>query len=752
MHKSLFAPLVVAAGILTCILFYLAYLDDIAGQRSLQVLSPSVLYLAELARPWVVQIRPFIAWSVTVAIAVLLALGVVQRSASHMQFFAGLALAVATQFALIDESTRVSLLGLVGHAATSEHSRQMALWLGLLGYGCSFLLLLCSCRHRDAVDFEGVQSTSCGFGWGALCALFAAIAVGAVLRTYGLNHHLNVFEGELAPYSAGSTSLLGILYANRGYNGPWSPLGVLYYLPIYLTTSFFGTTLLALRLSSAIVGIATIPLVFLLANRIAGRSAGILAAALFSLNCLHIGWSRTDIHPHGVTTWPTILMCLFLLRAAETKKLVWALGVACMMGLSWHQYPSGQSAVIIPVLAVLFSFVVNRGRLPLRWPQLILIAAGVVLWVLGLPLSYYPVDGQWKFLNPFTLTGPRALWGAEQPITSSWQMALYVIMKALGHLWDFMQGVFFKVPYLFHQEWLPNTPPFLSRSVPWFVVSLAMTAVALLLARCRRFEAAVLFSWGVAALLPGVLSEHAYPKRLSTVFPLIDILAGVTFGFMCEYLRRCRFRGFDILGKALAVVTIAVFTLYSNFIWFSGAFFRYGEPPELAMASELKRAIPPKTIVIAGLGGGYEPGKFLYLMLDHLAAPAKRPNLFALVSNGGLLSIVSQKTLDLDQIAISLPYTWTKMRDQVTESLSYRDWENVTFIILETLHNNPSNTEAIALAQAMCANPTIKRINSSASTPEWTMVALAQITCKVSDLVQPLTLLPTKQRVGGTER
>jgi hypothetical protein len=741
MQKFLFALLLAATGALMCGLFSLAYIDDLAGHRSLRALSPIVVALVETQRPFMSDLRLFVAGCAAVSIGLVCVLAALDRGASHVLFFLGLGVSLATQFILIDEQTRLVASSLFGLPATPIMAVRMAIWLGGVGYALSFLLLFLAGSRVAAPDLGAIRSRTESYGWGTWLALVAIVVVGSFFRTYGLNHHTNIFEGELAPYSAGATSLSGMVYANRGFNGPWAPLGLLYYLPIYLTTSVFGTTLLALRLSSALVGILTIPLIFLLANRVAGRTAGVFAAALFALNCLHIGWSRTDIHPHGVTTWPTLLMCLFLLKAVETRKIGWALAVALMMGLSWHQYPSGQSAVAIPLIAIAFSWLVNRFTLPIGRGQLVIIALGVGLWVLGLPMSYYPVDGQFKFLNPFTLTGPRALWGTDEVIPSAWQVAQLVVLKSLSHLWDFTQGVFYKVPYLFHQEWLPYTQPLLSRSVPWFVVSLAMTATALLLAQRKRFETAVLFAWLVAGLLPGILSSHAYPKRLSTVFPLIDVVAGVGLAYACEYLYRCRARVGRYIVAVLSVAAIAALTMYGNFVWFSQTFFRFGEPPEVAMARELEKSVGPKTLVISGLGGGYEPGKFLYLMLDHLTNPAYRPNLYVLVSNDELLALLKRGTLDPSQIAISLPYKWTKLDRQLSESLSTTDWEQVTFMIIETLHNSATNSEAVALASSLCANPTVRHVQSSANTPQWAMLTVAAITCNVSEMTTPIVVL-----------
>jgi hypothetical protein len=741
MKKSLFPLLLAITGLLMCVLFSLAHLDEVAGNRSLYALSPYVSWVSEGGRYLATHAGELVMRTAGASIGIIIFFALLARSASRGLFLISVAIAIFTQLILIDESLRLSLVTRLGVAQTQDLSYRAALYVGVSGYSLVLLLIWLSYRDPNAPNFDNTRAHPTHFRRPEFWGLFIVIVLGTLFRTYGINHHLNTFEGELALYSAGATSPMGILYANKGYAGPWAPLGILYYLPIYLTTSVFGVNLHALRISSALVGIATIPLVYLLANRIAGRGAGLFAAALFSLDCLHIGWSRTDVHPHGVTTWPTLLMCFFLLRAAETKKLSWAIAVAAMMGLSWHQYPSGQSAVAIPLIAIVVSFVFNRGSFPLRRAQLFVIALGVALWAIGLPLSYYPVDGQIKFLNPFTLTGPRALWGSEGEPVSAWQMALFVALKSLRHFWDFIQGVFFKVPYLFHQEWLPYNPPLLPRSVPWFVASLSVVAAAILIRQRRRFESAVLCGWFVAAVLPGILSEHAYPKRMSTVYPLLDILAGIAFAFILTHLKQCRLKVGGFVGSTLAVSALLALTTYSTFLWFSGVHFKYAPPPEIKMAREIEQAIAPGTVVIAGLGGGYEPGKFLYLMLDHLTSQRARPNLYLPISNGGLKLFLAEPKIDSAEVSTSLPYTWTKLSNQLEESLSVEDWKNITFLIIETIHNTNSNDDSIALASTICPEPIVRRVESSVNSPEWKMISMVTITCPVATMNKPLSIV-----------
>jgi hypothetical protein len=741
MKKSLFPLLLAVTGLLMCAFFSFAHVDEVTGNRSLWILSPYVSFISQSGGYLATHAGELVHWAGGISIGILTLFGLLARNNSRRLFLFAVVTAIVTQLILIDESLRLSLITLLGLAQTQELSYRVALYAGVGGYSLTLLLVWLSFRDPSAPDFDHVRANRTHFGRPEFWGLFIVIVVGTLFRTYALNHHLNTFEGEIAPYSAGATSLMGMFYANRGYSGPWSPLGILYYLPIYLTTSIFGVNLHALRLSSALIGIATIPLVYLLANKIAGRAAALFAAALFALDCLHIGWSRSDIYPHGATTWPTLLMCLFLLRAAETKRLSWAFAVAGMMGLSWHQYPSGQSAVVIPLVAIAVSFMFNRKAFALSGAQVIIIAFGVALWAVGLPLSYYPVDGQIKLLNPFTLTGPRALWSSEGVSPSAWQIALFVTLKSLRHFWDFIQGVFFRVPYLFHQEWLPYNPPLMPRSVPWFVASLSGITAAVMILQRKRFETAVLCGWFIAAVLPGILSDHAYPKRMSTTYPLIDILAGIAFAFILANLKDSRLKGGRIVASTVAILALFSLTVYSTFLWFSGVNFKYGPPPEIAMARELERAITPGTIVMAGLGGGYEPGKFLYLMLDHLTDQRSRPNLYIPISNGGLETFVTAPKIDSAEVSTSLPYTWTKLSNQLSESLAVDEWKNLTFLILETLHNANPNDTSIKEATALCPTPIIRRVESSVNSREWKMISMVTITCPIAELTKPILIV-----------
>ncbi len=722
-----------ALFILTCGAFALAYRDDLQKAHSLRFATPLIDLLNSAGRT-LLENGPG-AWYPLLGLlcASVITVGVFTRDSSRRLFFTGVLLALLTQFFLIDRSWQTALTAWL--SPFLPPTLPLVLTVGVLGYAISGIFVLRACTRSAALSLPEQQKDSpAHFSKKDLITMTGIFCIALLFRVYAVNHIVFGFEGELASYLAGASSLTGMFYANEGVHGPWAPLGILYYLPIYLTTKIFGTTILAVRLSSALVGVITIPLLYVLISRIAGKRAGILAAFLFTMNCLHIGWSRTDVHPHGVTTWPSLLLCFALLRAADTKKLSWYGAVAFMMGLSWHQYPSGQAAVTIPFIALGFYALNNRGSGLFPWRQTLAILVGLGLWIIGLPLTHYAAGNGFAFTNPFTLTGPRASWGNQEIQASLASRAISVISTTLQHCADFIQGLFYKMPYMFHQEWVPSTDNLTARSEAWVIVAFSMVGLFVLLAQRKRFETAVMFGWCVAAILPGILSSQAYAKRMSTIYPAIDSLAAIAISCCITLATYGAHRWRHVLTQMTVAVASACFIAYTSYIWFSGRFWRYGEAPEIAMAQQIQQLTPAGTIVISDLGQGYDPSKFTFLLLDHLSAPENRPNLLSFYRTEQLPEFIKEPFKAQSWISRNWVYLWTKLRDQANESESFSDWKYIHFLIMDTFHNKAVNGEAIQLATSRCQNPSIRHIDSSSNTEGWKMMSITSIICNVSDL------------------
>jgi hypothetical protein len=604
--------------------------------------------------------------------------------------------------------------------------QRIGVGIGIVAYLSAFLFVMKAFREeKNFITFDKGREEGGVFGAREFSILAAIFLVAVVLRMYALNVVVDVFEGELAAFSAGGTSVQGMFVANQGTGGPWAPLGILYYVPIYISTKLFGTTLIALRLSSAIVGVLTVPLVYLLASRLGGRLAGYIAAALFSLNGLHVGWSRTDVHPHGVTTWPTLLLCYALLKAYDTRKLAWAGVVVFMMGLSWHQYPSGQSAVIIPLLAMGFFWITNRLSLPFGKKQCAVILCGLGLWLIGFPLSNYLADGNFRLLNPFTLTGSRATWSAGDAPQGKFELMLLVANSSLVHVGDVLKGLFFRQNFMCHQEWLRPTQGTLMRTVPWLEMPFVFLGITLLWRYRARFESAVLVSWLIAAILPGVLSEQAYPKRLSTFYPALDILAALALATLVYYrdhkgLVSRRLIMVGIFGSMLVYVSLA------THFWLSGRFWKYKEPGEVEAVARISELVRPDTIFIEYMPEGYERAKYLYLLLDRLADPAVRPNRWVIANADRIPTLIADPLSIGNDLERAWAYTWTKLRDQLDETRSYAGWKRVVFLLQTPAPYYKVNEALIETASKRCAHPRIEHV--AAPKP------FVMIECEVKDL------------------
>lgn len=737
MKKSLLLITSIILTVFMTVVFFVADADNVAGERSLRMLTPVIDSLSTLGERFSTRGHPWFGYTAAgLMLALLITAVSLPKASGGLILFAAI-FGIAGQLFLIDQqlwSVVTELLGLTKPAHIPQSApmhAKVGISTGLGLYAMCLLMCLISVRGaRVRTIFEIGRESGATFSVRDASILAVVFVVALILRTYALNHIVNGFEGELSPYSAGATSLKGMFFANRGTNGPWAPLGILYYLPIYLTTSVFGTTLHALRLSSVLVGMLTLPLVYLLAARVAGRTAGHIAAALFALNCLHIGWSRTDIHPHGVTTWPTLLLCWALIKAFDTRKVSWGCVVAFLMGLTWHQYPSGQSAVAIPILALGMYWLFNRFRCALTWPQNGLMLVGVLLWGVGLPLSYYLADGRWFIKNPFTLTGPRALWGGDVGATSPITAAFAVIATALRQLADVVMGIFYKQPYFFHQEWVPYAFGFNARTVPWIEAPFIAIGFALLLKHIRRFEVVVLLAWLVAGVLPGILSEHAYPKRLSTVFPALDIIAAIAIAYIVSSVISAARPLRQALAVSVVIISLAGYTAFLSNVWFSGRFWKYGEPADINMARQLSESITPGTIVIADLNRGYEGGKYLYLLLDHLDSKANRPNVFTVTTNPMMSRLIDQPTEAPRYALDTLAYIWTKLRNHREELASNTEWSKVLFVIQVEGAAAAETSEWHSRVVNRCASPKISRLDASGTVAN----SLILVECEISQL------------------
>jgi hypothetical protein len=103
-------------------------------------------------------------------------------------------------------------------------------------------------------------------------------------------------------------------------------------------TVHLGDATTWLRLPSVLAGAATVPVVFLLGDAIAGRRSGITAAALFAVMPFAVYYG-SEARPYALLTFLVALSTLALLRALDSKSGVgwWIVyWLACVLALLTH--------------------------------------------------------------------------------------------------------------------------------------------------------------------------------------------------------------------------------------------------------------------------------------------------------------------------------------------------------------------------------------------------------------------------------
>jgi 4-amino-4-deoxy-L-arabinose transferase-like glycosyltransferase len=463
-------------------------------------------------------------------------------------------------------------------------------------------------RSSDRED-EGRQTPSATFAWTDCWLLLAISLMAWLLRLYALNRVPGTFEGELAPYYLGASTLGGIPLANAGSDGPWAPLGLLFYLPIHAAVSYFGPSVLAVRFASASMSLLTLALLYAFGSRWFGRGAAICAAVFFALDPLQIGWGRTDVHPHGVTAWTLLVMCWVTLTAYESGRVRWFVVLAALMTISWHQYPSGQFAVLIPLLffgvTALRPAGLDRRQSTIR---LVSLGLGLALWLAGPTIAHRLAGESSGIADYLTRLGPRIVLTQPAPFAVSTDTVKTLAIRVSGATGDLLAGLFVELRHRFHQDVLIPISGWPTRSLSWLVAALALAGLAMMFKRQHRPAGTIVACWIVAAALPAILSETVYPKRSAALFPALFIVAGVAAQEVARVSRRLP-AWWRRPAFGAAVVSVAVWFCVSAQLWFSPVNVRYGTDSETRVANWVTASLRPGTIVIADLWHTYTHGK-----------------------------------------------------------------------------------------------------------------------------------------------
>jgi mannosyltransferase len=165
--------------------------------------------------------------------------------------------------------------------------------------------------------------------------LIAITALAALLRLGTLGMQSFWYDEAFTPVHVLHASLGATLHAVvHTENTP-----PLWYVLEWGVSRALGTGVVALRLLSALAGIATVPVAWAIGRELAGRRAAIVTAALVAVNPLFV-WYSQEARAYGlfVLTSSLAMLCFLRARREPTRRRLGAFALAASLALLTHYF------------------------------------------------------------------------------------------------------------------------------------------------------------------------------------------------------------------------------------------------------------------------------------------------------------------------------------------------------------------------------------------------------------------------------
>lgn len=216
------------------------------------------------------------------------------------------------------------------------------------------------------------------------------IAVAAAVRLIALDSLPCGFNQDEASIGYDSWALANYGVDRNGYVMPVYPVawgaghGPFYTYVAMIFMKLFGGSVFVYRLPMALMGVASVPLMYFTVKRMRSATAGYLAAGLLAVCPWHIMLSRWGLDSNPLP-FLVLLGVFFFVLACDTGKTRWFVCASVSLALSLYSY--GAALVAVPVLTVI-SLAYALGGKRITWKQLGWSAVAFIVTVLPLAAFY----------------------------------------------------------------------------------------------------------------------------------------------------------------------------------------------------------------------------------------------------------------------------------------------------------------------------------------------------------------------------
>jgi 4-amino-4-deoxy-L-arabinose transferase-like glycosyltransferase len=213
-----------------------------------------------------------------------------------------------------------------------------------------------------------------------LILLVIILIISAFLRLYRISDYMTFLGDE------GRDVLVvkGILEGDFTFLGPRSSAGDFYTGPIYyyMMAPFlwlFRLDPVGPSIMIALLGVATVYLIYHVGRKIFSTSVGLIAAALYTVSPLVLTYSRSSWNPNPMPFF-TLLLLYLLYLAVQNKSWKYFLGVGILYGIALQLHYIELFVGVVIFFFVLFSFFyLKRKNIVFLIKQYLLILAGFII-------------------------------------------------------------------------------------------------------------------------------------------------------------------------------------------------------------------------------------------------------------------------------------------------------------------------------------------------------------------------------------
>lgn len=383
--------------------------------------------------------------------------------------------------------------------------------------------------------------------------LLAAIFIGGVLRLYNLGQYPLTNDEAALGYNAYS-----ILKTGRDEHGQFLPVIFKSFgdwkpgLYVYLAAPFIyfvGLNEITVRLPSAILGIASIVLIYLLGNELFNRKVALFASLAIAVSPWHIQFSRGAWEANAALALLLVAIILFL----KSFKNSWLfLLSAIFFALTLWTY---QSAKLASALVLILLLIIYKNKLRLVKPRVV-ITSGVLGILISLPIIlsvFSDKGGRIEVMSVFSYQRPQEY--VEETILNQGDISRNSLSFKLFHSENFnlARGVFgryfnyFSGRFLFFEgDWSSprHTSPG-SGYVLLIEIPLLLLGVSVLARRKNRAYWFIIL-WLLLAPISGAITQDSVHgiRALNMVIPLSFAIALGMFRIKNRILRLLIFGGY----------------------------------------------------------------------------------------------------------------------------------------------------------------------------------------------------------------